>query len=102
MGGTRWGMSSVLQGDDVRPLAYSVVPSIGAWLLLLLPAPVCSLSLACAFPTLLWFEKRHSFGRQPRWWLAMRTPLTVGATICLLLGTAGIAVGTVSTPAAGV
>lgn len=86
LGGVRWGLA-IAQPDARRllmPLLVSVLPSLLAWLALLLPPAAGLLLLAAGFVALLVADLR--LATAPPWYAALRLPLTAGAVSALLLG----------------
>lgn len=89
LGGVKWG---VLLNDQAGlkiwgPLFLSVVPSIIAWAALLLPA-MAMLALLVAAMALQYFLDKKSVQNQklPQWYGRLRTILTTGAVLSLLVG----------------
>lgn len=96
LGGVNWG---VLLHDRAslkrwKPLVLSVVPSIIAWLALLLPSTYM-LSLLAAAMVLQYFLDTESIRQKilPAWYGRLRLILTTGAVISLLLGLVASSVG---------
>lgn len=92
VGALHWGFAVLWPRQDqrlrTRLLVWSVVPALGAWVALLLPTalglPLLATLLAvhCAFDLAL---RRH--GVLPEWYPRLRTALTLGAIISLLVAT---------------
>ena len=92
MGGIHWGLAiggGAADQDGARrrtQLTASVVPSLVAWLALLLPAAQGLLVMALAFAFLLAGDlvavKR---GWAPPWYPRLRIPLTVIVVLCLMI-----------------
>jgi len=88
LGGVKWGI--VLNGSTEhqwRELTLSVLPSIVAWMALLLPGAGTLLLLAAALLGQYWLDflsVRH--GDLPRWFGKLRIVLTVGAVLSLVGG----------------
>ena len=88
MGGCRWGFAAagLGQGAVFAPLAISVLPSLFAWLAVWLPDPFQFLALAAGFVGLYLADRALTEqGGAPVWWPALRFPLTLGATVSLVL-----------------
>ncbi|MEM9763289.1 MAG: DUF3429 domain-containing protein [Pseudomonadota bacterium] len=91
MGGCRWGLAAAGLGPDggLSPwFAYtaSVVPSLYAWVVLVLPDPWRMALLALGFLGLLGADYALTArGGAPTWWPALRLPLSLGASASLLL-----------------
>jgi len=91
MGGCRWGFAATGLGDGpaLRPLALAVAPALFAWLSLHAPAPFDMELLALGLLVLYLADlKLTKDGGAPGWWPALRLPLTLGATVSLLVGAA--------------
>lgn len=93
MGGCRWGFASagLGRGPTWGPLAISVVPALYAWVALLVtpdePGGATALLLAFGFPALLLADVGLAArGGAPAWWPSLRWPLTLGATLAMLVG----------------
>jgi hypothetical protein len=89
MGGCRWGFAAagLGEGPTLRPLALSVAPSLLAWVALSVPAPGDLLLLAAGLGALLAADLALvREGGAPKWWPALRWPLTVGAAASCVLG----------------
>jgi hypothetical protein len=89
LGGIRWGLAirDASETALVRPLAVSVIPSLVAWIALLLP-PASSLALlAAGVAGQLFADVAASRrGETPAWYPALRWPLSCGAALALLSG----------------
>lgn len=88
LGGVRWGLA-IAAPDGARlfaPLAVSVVPSLAAWIALLLPREPGLVLLAAGLAALLAADLR--LRSAPDWYRALRVPLSAGAIVSLLLGLA--------------
>lgn len=90
MGGCRWGFAAAGLGEGPRfaPLAISVAPALLAWAALLLSANAgvawTSLMLIGGFIALYADDVRATLsGGAPKWWSALRAPLTAGACASL-------------------
>lgn len=89
LGGVKWG---VLLNDKAglkiwAPIMLSVIPSLIAWSALLLPA-IAMLSLLAAAMVLQYFLDTKSVQQKklPQWYGRLRTILTTGAVLSLLVG----------------
>lgn len=68
-------------------MAWSVVPALAAWAALLLPAlPATGLLCALFIAHYLRDMRAVRVLELPRWYLRLRTPLTLGAVLSLALG----------------
>jgi hypothetical protein len=88
LGGVRWGLA-IAAPDGARlfaPLDVSVVPSLAAWIALLLPRQPGLVVLAAGLAALLAADLR--LRSAPDWYRALRVPLSAGAIVSLLLGLA--------------
>jgi hypothetical protein len=89
LGGVRWGLAiaaAATARDDKRlagALTLSVVPSLVAWLALLLPPPASLWLLLVGFAAMLYLDvSRAHAGDVPAWYPRLRWPLS-----CLVLAT---------------
>jgi hypothetical protein len=96
IGGIHWGFVSVaLARDPDDPsgpllLTASVLPALAGWIALFLPGRLGPLLLLLAFASLLVMDRRVvQRGLAPRWWLWLRTRLTIAIVFLLLLLSAG-------------
>lgn len=88
LGGVRWGLAIAAPGGAplLAPLAISVVPSLAAWIALLLSPGHGLILLAAGLAALLAADLRLLAA--PDWYRALRVPLSAGAIVSLLLGLA--------------
>ncbi|MGF1659948.1 MAG: DUF3429 domain-containing protein [Rubrimonas sp.] len=87
LGGCRWGLASAGMGDGPQlwPLLYAVSPSLWAWVALTSPAPLNLGLLAAGLAYLLVADLSLTrFGGAPKWWPALRAPLTLVAVPSLV------------------
>jgi hypothetical protein len=94
LGGVHWGaaLSSPLTAGPVAArmaaerFAWGVVPSLLAWPLVAMEAGPASALLSALLPALYLVDRRFARrGLLPVWYMALRAPLTLGATFgCLL------------------
>lgn len=94
LGGVHWGatLSSPLTAGPVAArmaaerLAWGVVPSLLAWPLVAMEPGPASALLSALLPALYLADRRFARrGLLPPWYMALRAPLTLGATFgCLL------------------
>ncbi|MEL6766200.1 MAG: DUF3429 domain-containing protein [Pseudomonadota bacterium] len=90
MGGCRWGFAAAGMGaahgnGPWFAYAASVVPSLYAWVVLVLPDPWRMALLALGFLGLLGADYALAArGGAPAWWPALRLPLSLGAAGSLL------------------
>jgi len=94
LGGVNWGV--VLHDKTAMkrwgPLILSVIPSILAWVALLLP-PLYTLSMLAAAMVLQFYLDSESVRKEtlPLWYGRLRLMLTTGAVISLLTGLVALA-----------
>lgn len=91
MGGCRWGFAAagLGAGPEIKPLAYSVVPALYAWVSMQLPFGWACLALAIGFAALFVADRvLTQNGGAPQWWTTLRLPLSIGAGVSLLAGAA--------------
>jgi hypothetical protein len=89
LGAIHWGLSLADRGHRVFGLAgpaWAVIPSIAAWVALLLPKTPGLIVLLLLFPLVLWVD-RASLRAMPPGYLTLRGYLTLGAVLFLLSGT---------------
>ena len=91
VGALHWGFAMVLGGvteaERTRCFVWSVVPSLLAWLALLLPAAGGAALLIAGFALhLLQDHRLASRAALPGWYLPLRWRLTITASVCLALG----------------
>ena len=92
LGGVHWGLATGSPGgaqDRAFParLVLSVLPSLAAWVALLLPETIGLLILATAITAMLWVDLRATrAGHAPPWYPKLRIPLTCVVVAALLLG----------------
>lgn len=89
MGGVQWGLT--MRADAAAPVVgfvASVVPALAGWFAVLLAPPdVAMLVIAATFCALLGYDTLTiGWGWTPRWYAALRFPLTVVAVLSLALG----------------
>lgn len=97
LGGIHWGMAMAASsrrgagtGDRemLRSLVIAIVPSLAGWAGLLLPQTAGLLLLSASFLAMFALDLQASAnGIFPRWYPALRLPLSAGAAACLLTGT---------------
>lgn len=86
MGGCRWGFAASGMGEGAawKPLGLSVIPSLWAWVALMLPPPFEKEMLGLGLLALYVADLRLTLeGGAPSWWPQLRLPLTLGAAFCL-------------------
>lgn len=91
LGGIQWGLALV--PGNTRPTeraAVGVLPSLLAWLALLLPAATAVIVLAAGFVALLLWERRRCPAAGPAWYPGLRTRLTLAVLACHAVALAGI------------
>lgn len=93
LGGVRWGN---ILFDNTKlhrwtPLVLSVLPSLIAWVSLLLDSSLMLIVLAVAFCLQLIVDTLATYrGELPHWFLRLRRILTAGAVISLQVGLFGL------------
>lgn len=87
LGGVQWGLAIAANppGPLMQRLVLSVIPSLLAWVALLLPNKTGLGLLALSFALMLWLDLR-SVARQeaPAWYAQLRLPLSGAVTASLL------------------
>ena len=92
LGGVHWGLAIVSGGNDHHPalrnrLVISIIPSLAAWVALLVPETTGLLILAAALAAMLWVDIRATqLGYAPPWYPKIRIPLTCVVVATLLFG----------------
>lgn len=92
LGGIQWGLA--LSPDSECPTERAVVgvlPSLAAWLALLVSAAVATIVLAGGFAALLLWERVRCPVTGSPWYRALRARLTVAVLACHAVALAGIA-----------
>jgi hypothetical protein len=87
MGGCRWGFAAAGMGEGPSPklLGLSVIPSLWAWIALMLPPPFEKEMLALGLVLLYAADVALKLeGGTPDWWLRLRLPLTLVAAASLI------------------
>lgn len=86
IGAVHWGV--IMTGTDDGDTAWmtvSVVPSLVAWIVLLLPAHPALVILLVSFIVHTMFDRRmDNRNLLPEWYLPMRKRLTLVVTVCLV------------------
>lgn len=93
LGGVRWGniLFDNAQLSRWTPLTLSVLPSLIAWVSLLLHSIPMLITLAVAFCLQLILDTLATYrGEIPHWFLRLRRILTAGAVISLQVGLLGL------------
>ena len=83
LGGCLWGFAAQAGRTGWREYAVAVLPGLWAFSVTFSPSPLLSLAIGFAFLQALDALFR-GWGLGPRWWLALRLPLTAGVLVCLL------------------
>jgi hypothetical protein len=91
LGGTFWGFAArpVQREGASQPVArtlfaLSVVPSLVAWIAVLLAPQVALIILAIAFAAMLALDYwSWANGWTPSWWMRLRVPLSVVVVLCV-------------------
>ncbi len=96
LGGIHWGVAMRLWADPAQAaaarwhLVWSVCPQLAAWACLLLQ-PFAALPALAGLIVLCWLVDRRTWpGLGLGVWLGLRTPLSLGAALCLLLTAATV------------
>lgn len=85
MGGCLWGFAAQAGRTGWKEFVISVAP--GLWAASVTFSPDALLSLIMGFVFLFALDLMfRGFGLGPRWWIALRLPLTIGAVACLIIG----------------
>jgi len=90
LGGIRWGAGLRIRDEDMRGrvLALSVIPSLIAWVALLMPALYALGLLVAAFVAQgAWDVRSTQDGHFPRWFGQLRIRLTLMVTLILIVAT---------------
>lgn len=91
LGGVQWGLAiAVPQIDSTlwRRLTLSILPSLVAWVALVMPYSIGFFILAGAFVAMLLVDIQASRAQEaPAWYQKLRWPLSCGAVAALVLGT---------------
>jgi hypothetical protein len=90
LGGIHWGLAIAAPATQrlTAWLCLSIIPSLLAWVALLLPAPAGLLLLAASIAAMLLPDRRATAsGQAPAWYPALRLPLSAAAAISLLAAT---------------
>lgn len=82
LGAIHWGLAMPTTGGQQSMLVWGVVPSLLAWISLLLPVPWGLLLLAATLVACLLVDYKLYPHYGLRAWLGMRTILTLVATLC--------------------
>ena len=91
LGGVHWGLAMAGTGGADRDrlwlrLIVSVTPSLAAWAALLVGGRAGLFVLAASVAAMLWVDLRATrLGQAPRWYPALRIPLTVVVVTALLV-----------------
>lgn len=86
LGGIHWGLAFMKDTDRDARFLWGVVPSLLAWVAMLLPSSAGLVLLACTL-VLAWVVDRRTypaFGLEA--WLPMRLHLSAAATLSCLVG----------------
>jgi hypothetical protein len=92
LGGIHWGLAigRPAGADQTKlpaRLILSVIPSLAAWAALLVADTTGLFILATAVAAMLWVDLRAArIGEAPRWYPALRIPLTCIVVAALILG----------------
>lgn len=91
LGGIQWGLA-LTPGNEhpTERVVVGILPSLLAWLALLLPAATATIVLAAGFAALLLWERRRCPGAGPAWYSGLRTRLTLAVLVCHAVALAGI------------
>ena len=90
LGGVQWGLAiAVPQIDSIlwRRLTLSILPSLVAWVALVMPYSIGFFILAGAFVAMLLVDVQASRVQEaPAWYQKLRWPLSCGAVAALVIG----------------
>lgn len=94
LGGIQWGLALTPGiARATERVVIGVLPSLLAWLALLLPAPTAISVLAGGFAALLLWERRRCPVARPAWYPGLRIRLTSTVLVCHGVALAGIMTG---------
>lgn len=88
MGGCLWGFAAQAGRTGWKEFTISVAP--GLWAAVVAFSPDALVSLIIGFIFLFALDLMfRGWGLGPRWWIALRIPLTLGVLACLIAGKLG-------------
>lgn len=91
LGGIQWGLAlSPASEHPTERAVVGVLPSLVAWLALLVPASTATIVLAGGFAALLVWERARCTVTGPPWYAALRARLTLVVLACHAVALAGI------------
>lgn len=94
LGGIQWGLALHPGVERAAERAVvGVLPSLLAWLALLMPPPAAILVLGAGFAALLLWERYRCPIASPVWYVGLRTRLTIAVLVCHAVALAGITAG---------
>ena len=95
LGGSRWGLAVAGHGTErQRDLAVSMAPPLIGWLAFLLPPQYGFVVLAVAFAAQgAWDALAGQTGLLPLWFVRLRTYLTIGVVVGMIIAYAATATG---------
>lgn len=87
LGGVQWGLC-ISEGQDLpRRLPISVIPSLIAWVGLLMTPDLTPYFLIAAFVFVFLFDfLADKSGQAPAWYIRLRVPLSATVILCLIIG----------------
>ena len=89
LGGVQWGLAAAANQHLAIRLTVSIMPSLIAWMALLVPRQMGFHVLAVAFALTLYIDwKNHREGQSPPWYIRLRLPLSVIVILSLLAAAA--------------
>lgn len=93
LGGIRWGLALSEPRDDTGTLfSLSVLPALGGWAALFIPAPYSFVLLAVAFAAHgAWDTLSAERSGIPDWFARLRMQLTAGIVLTMIIAFAGTA-----------
>ena len=83
LGGIRWGQAVGLTKSRARELSISIVPSLWAWIAILIPSPgVATAMLMVGFGAMGVLDRYYPSPASPRWMTNLRTLLSIIVVGC--------------------
>ena len=90
VGAVSWGLTLRADGGEPSVLAWSIIPALVAWVALLFSWGIGYVILIAGFVSTYAAERRYLRANAPGWYLRLRTHLTLGACLALVLGLLGV------------
>ncbi len=97
IGGVHWGLALQAQSSSGNHKAsticnqfiFSVIPSLAAWLAVVVAQPYSLIIIALCFVTFWYFEKTFFNQTFENWYATLRNRLTLVATTCIIIAWLG-------------